>query len=33
MVRDTDAGERIRGQIADLFRLLQMYKSGELEPK
>ena len=33
MVDDTDAGERIRGQIADLFRLLQMYKSGELEPK
>lgn len=33
MVDDTDAGEHIRGQIADLFRLLQMYKSGELEPK
>ena len=33
MVDDTDAGERIRGQIADLFRLLQMYKSGEIEPK
>ena len=33
MVDDTDAGEKIRGQIADLFRLLQMYKSGEIEPK
>ena len=31
MVDDTDEGERIRGQIADLFRLLQMYKSGEIE--
>lgn len=30
MVDDTDAGERIRGQIADLFRLLQLYRSGEL---
>ena len=26
MVDDTDEGERIRDQIADLFRLLQMYK-------
>ena len=31
MVDETDAGERIREQIADLFALLQMYRSGEIE--
>ena len=31
MVDDTDNGERFREKIADLFRLLQMYRQGEKE--
>ena len=33
MVDDTDRGERIRNQIADLFRLLQMYKGAGSDTK
>ena len=33
MVGDTDDGERIKGEIDDLYELLELYRTGEIKPE